>query len=145
MILFVTDGDPMCPASDQHPSAERMTWLSASSGKTWTIDYLGSQPSPEEVRLFVEPTQAESDAAKAAADKASADTFATSNNPASRASRAMARVTMESVHRVIDKVNECVSFCNSKGASITPLQKSTFAQLLQAVKAKNANETDPTM
>lgn len=81
-------------------------------------------------------------ALQTAKEKADADEFVTSSHPIARANRSSARITMKQVQLVIDKVNECVAFCNSKGASITPLTKSSWPQLLAAAKAANQAETN---
>lgn len=63
MILFVTDGKPSPSPTNQHPNAERITWVSP-TGKAWVVDYTGLKPTDDEVRQLVEPTQAEVDASE---------------------------------------------------------------------------------
>lgn len=67
-ILIATDGPPMSPPTAQSPTARRKVWASP-SGRTWTIDYDGDEPTGAQIRRFVEPTGAEIDATEKAGEK----------------------------------------------------------------------------
>lgn len=127
------------PKDDWGPCAQSDSDYAAMAAK-----WRGASPVPTKAEMLAAWATIKSNApaVKTACEKADADVFVTASGPTARSDRALARVTLQSIGRVIDKVNECVVFCNTRGASITPLTKSTWPQLLAAVKAANAAETN---
>lgn len=134
----------------EYPSAPAANWVLGT-----VANYLqrwdgGQWVDTEQAAKFRSDSAAEQAAiplAIAAKQVEDAKSLLTDKSPASRANRIMARIIAKRFGDVIDTVNVLVARENARigppQPPITPLAKTPWPQLLQAVKATIAAETDP--
>lgn len=142
-IWAIFDGEPHMPPTAQSPTSQRKVWVSP-SGRTWTVDYDGDEPTDEQIRRFVEPTPAEMDAVV----KSSADAFMVSSDPQAKATRAMGRVTAKAITKIITSYNELLDilvqerFPTQAEVDQLKLTARSWKVLLAAGRQENASEVD---
>ncbi len=125
MIICIYGGKPTCTPQEQHPNAIRMSWIGAT--RTWVVDYIDNEPTSEEIRQAVEPTQAELNARQLTVSRAQAKAKAFDKlDPQTKAMRVAIRLLLQ-------KLN----------ATLPVIQRTTWPQFMQQWKALIDNETDP--
>ena len=125
MIRATYSYSPNFSPADQHPNALRKTWVGTT--RTWVVDYTDAEPTSEEIRLLVEPTQAEIDARNLATSCEQA------RLKASEKFDPQAKVMRVGLRLLLQKLN----------ASLPVGQRTTWPQFMQQWKALIDSEADP--
>jgi hypothetical protein len=129
---------PAAPSPDWKPGSEA-DYLRRWDGEQWV-----DTETAQQFRATVAVEQAAIPLAIAAKQVADARALMTDKSPNSRANRIMARIITKRFGDVIDTVNVLIARENARGGTPIPLlTKTPWPQLLAAVRAGIAAETDP--